>query len=74
MLQEANYVDTARKFTVYDLFMFLAEAVLGQWDGEKRMVACEASAASERVAGGRFYDYFYRSKERRAALSCTCLC
>ncbi|WP_237100017.1 IS4 family transposase [Paenibacillus azoreducens] len=44
LLQQANYVDTARKFTVYELFIFLAEAALGQWDGyrdgEKRMVAC----------------------------------
>ena len=44
LLKQVNYVDTARKFTVYDLFMFLAEAALGQWkgyrDGEQRMEAC----------------------------------
>jgi len=31
LLKQANDVDTARKFTVYDLFMLLAEAALGQW-------------------------------------------
>lgn len=40
-LQELNYVDVARKFTVYDLFLFLAEASFHQWkgyrDGEARM-------------------------------------
>lgn len=40
-LQELEYVDTARKFTVYDLFLFLAEASFQQWegyrDGEVRM-------------------------------------
>ncbi|REE55388.1 hypothetical protein A8990_1701, partial [Paenibacillus taihuensis] len=44
LLHQANYVDTARKFTVYELFVFLAEAALQQWDGyrdgEKRMAAC----------------------------------
>ncbi|OUS77283.1 hypothetical protein B1748_09075 [Paenibacillus sp. MY03] len=44
LLQQANYVDKARKFTVYNLFTCLAEAALRQWDGyrdgEKRMVAC----------------------------------
>jgi len=33
LLKQANDVDTARKFSVYDLFMFLAEAALGQWKG-----------------------------------------
>lgn len=41
LLQELGYVDVARKFTVYDLFLFLAEASFQQWagyrDGEQRM-------------------------------------
>jgi hypothetical protein len=40
-LQELKYVDVARKFTVYDLFLFLAKASFQQWegyrDGEARM-------------------------------------
>lgn len=43
MLEHLGYVDTARKFSVYDLFLFLAEAALQQWDGyrdgEQRMAA-----------------------------------
>ncbi|MWC31404.1 IS4 family transposase [Paenibacillus sp. MMS18-CY102] len=41
LMQELGYVDVARKFTVYDLFLFLAEAAFQQWggyrDGEQRM-------------------------------------
>lgn len=41
MLDQLGYEDTARKFTAYDLFIFLAESALQQWDGyrdgEKRM-------------------------------------
>ncbi|WP_127528356.1 IS4 family transposase, partial [Paenibacillus alginolyticus] len=41
LIKEAGYVDTGRKFKVYDLFLFLSQAALGQWDGyrdgEKRM-------------------------------------
>ncbi|NQX49910.1 IS4 family transposase [Paenibacillus tritici] len=33
ILKELKYVDVARKFTVYDLFLFLAEAAFQQWDG-----------------------------------------
>lgn len=33
ILEELKYVDVARKFTVYDLFLFLAEAAFQQWDG-----------------------------------------
>ncbi|WP_308635229.1 hypothetical protein [Paenibacillus silvisoli] len=40
-VKQLGYNDTARKFTVYDLFMFLAQSALQQWDGyrdgEKRM-------------------------------------
>lgn len=41
ILEELNYVDVGRKFTVYDLFLFLGEAAFQQWngyrDGEQRM-------------------------------------
>lgn len=41
LLEQIGYVDTARKFGVYDLFLFLVEAAFQQWDGyrdgEKRM-------------------------------------
>lgn len=44
MLESLSYVDTARKFTVYDLFLFLAEAAMQEWDGyrdgEQRMAGC----------------------------------
>jgi hypothetical protein len=44
LLHQLGYVDTARKFTAYDLFLFLAESALQQWDGyrdgEKRMPIC----------------------------------
>lgn len=44
MIQSLGYVDTARKFTVYDLFLFLAEAAIQKWDGyrdgEQRMTGC----------------------------------
>lgn len=33
ILEELNYVDVARKFTVYNLFLFLSEAAFQQWDG-----------------------------------------
>ncbi|MGO4546644.1 IS4 family transposase [Paenibacillus sp. 2TAB23] len=40
-IEQVGYVDSARKFTVYDLFLFLSQAALQQWDGyrdgEKRM-------------------------------------
>lgn len=54
LLQQAQYVDTARKFTVYALFTFLAEAALRQWDddyrdGEKRMVACGLPQADHSI-------------------------
>lgn len=43
-LQELKYVDVGRKLTVYDLFLFLAEASFQQWggyrDGEARMGLC----------------------------------
>jgi hypothetical protein len=43
-LEELKYIDVARKFTVYDLFLFLAEAAFQQWegyrDGEQRMALC----------------------------------
>lgn len=41
LIEQTGYIDTARKFTVYDLFLFLSQAALEQWDGyrdgEKRM-------------------------------------
>ncbi|MFD0717716.1 IS4 family transposase [Paenibacillus sp. GCM10027626] len=41
LINEIGYVDKARKFTVYDLFLFLAQASIEQWkgyrDGEARM-------------------------------------
>ncbi|TVX91277.1 IS4 family transposase, partial [Cohnella terricola] len=41
ILKEVGYVDVARNFTVYRLFLFLSEATIQQWDGyrdgEKRM-------------------------------------
>ncbi|MFD1179722.1 IS4/IS5 family transposase, partial [Paenibacillus puldeungensis] len=44
LLGELEYVDVARKFTVYDLFLFLAEAAFHQWNGyrdaEQRMRRC----------------------------------
>ncbi|NOV01694.1 IS4 family transposase [Paenibacillus planticolens] len=44
LIKEVSYVDSARKFTVYDLFLFLSQAALQQWDGyrdgEKRMSSC----------------------------------
>ncbi|GGO05152.1 IS4 family transposase [Saccharibacillus kuerlensis] len=43
LLAEIGYVDVARKFTGYDLFLFLAEAALQQWkgyrDAEPRLAA-----------------------------------
>ncbi|AIQ31513.1 hypothetical protein P40081_27680 [Paenibacillus sp. FSL P4-0081] len=33
LLEELNYIDVARKFTVYDLFLFLSEAAFQQWRG-----------------------------------------
>lgn len=44
ILTELDYIDVARKFTVYSLFLFLAEASIQQWDGyreaEHRMAFC----------------------------------
>lgn len=44
ILEKLGYIDVARKFTVYDLFLFLAEAAFQQWggyrDGEQRMGLC----------------------------------
>ncbi|AIQ67656.1 IS4 family transposase [Paenibacillus graminis] len=41
ILEELGYIDVARKFTVYDLFLFLSEAAFQQWrgyrDGEQQM-------------------------------------
>lgn len=33
LLAEIEYIDVARKFTAYDLFLFLAEAALQPWSG-----------------------------------------
>ena len=33
LLQELHYIEVGRKFTVYDLFLFLAESAFHQWDG-----------------------------------------
>jgi len=33
LIKQANDVDTTRKFSVYVLFMLLAEAASGQWKG-----------------------------------------
>ena len=32
ILQELNYIDTARKFTTSPLLLFFMHAALGQWD------------------------------------------
>lgn len=44
LLNELNYKDVARKFTVYSLFLFLAEASFQQWEGyreaEHHMALC----------------------------------
>lgn len=41
LIEQIGYIDKARKFTVYDLFLFLSQAAIEQWkgyrDGEVRM-------------------------------------
>lgn len=49
-IEQIGYVDSARKFTVYDLFLFLSQAALQQWDGyrdgEKRMPSAGLAKAN----------------------------
>jgi hypothetical protein len=59
LLKELNYIDVARKFTVYDLFLFLGEAAFQQWDGyrdgEQRMA----------LSGQRSVDHSTLSKKAK---------
>ncbi len=59
ILEDLNYIDVARKFTVYDLFLFLGEAAFRQWDGYRdgaqRMPLC----------GQRAVDHSTISKKAR---------
>lgn len=59
ILKELNYIDVARKFTVYDLFLFLGEAAFQQWggyrDGEQRMA----------LSGQRAVDHSTLSKKAK---------
>lgn len=58
-LKELGYIDVARKFTVYDLFLFLSEAAFQQWkgyrDGAQRMA----------LSGQRIVDHSTLSKKAK---------
>ncbi|WNS41140.1 IS4 family transposase [Paenibacillus sp. MMS20-IR301] len=60
ILEELQYTDVARKFTVYDLFLFLAEAAFQQWDGYRD------GAQRMSLQGQRTVNYSTLSKKAKA--------
>ncbi|KHL96946.1 hypothetical protein QW71_04890 [Paenibacillus sp. IHB B 3415] len=60
ILEELKYIDVARKFTVYDLLLFLGEAAFQQWDGyrdgEQRMSLCGQRAVDHSTLSKKAKD------------------
>ncbi|UQZ36931.1 IS4/IS5 family transposase [Paenibacillus sp. PK3_47] len=68
ILEELNYVDVGRKFTVYDLLLFLGEAAFQQWkgyrDGVQRMALSGLSSVNHSTLSKKAKDVPYELFKR----------